>query len=388
MEASRDVVDRLLVAKGLLAPIRFSPAERPDRISLARSVLAAHDAAELALAAIAQHLGCSPDKGQDSLMHYFPCIQKKRCDEPIPGREYFSRLNMVRNAVKHKGVFPDPHDWYRAGGQTYDYISEWCQRYIESSLDDLDESALIATPEVREFCRKASAALAGERYKESLEQVAYACQTLFDSNQALRNLSVGTAKPEDAIKLAGFGVHANDYLALQEFLPSVVRGPNKTFEARWKQGQYGHPGNWRQDAAEFAIRTFIHVAVAVQDAYWIPGAIEFGTIHEYKVTAIADNVEVVGETRKSFVDMPKPGVVRTLQKGESILCREVQGTAWYLSRLFGGEEKKPTLLITGSPYGSPTGEVEQDKVRVTCVPRKDGFVQEYFPNLREVDYKP
>src|ERR1700693_797920 len=64
----QDVLDRLLVAKGLLGPIRFAQPPRPDRISLARQILAAHDAAELALAAIARHLDSLPQSSQTYLM--------------------------------------------------------------------------------------------------------------------------------------------------------------------------------------------------------------------------------------------------------------------------------------------------------------------------------
>jgi hypothetical protein len=47
VDIAQEVLDRLLVAKGLLSQIRDLPTTRPDRITLARQILTAHDAAEL-----------------------------------------------------------------------------------------------------------------------------------------------------------------------------------------------------------------------------------------------------------------------------------------------------------------------------------------------------
>ena len=184
-----------------------------------------------------RHLNRLPDSPQTYLMQYFPAIRKEHPTEAVVGREYFSQLNRVRTDIKHHGIFPDPNQWYRVGERTFDYVSKWCQQYLGLSLDELDESALIGNKEVKEFYDKAIEAFQQEHYKESLEYLAYAAETLFRSNQALRNLSVGNPRAEDAIKLAAFGVHANDYLALQEFLPSFRYKPaQKQKIVKWKQG--------------------------------------------------------------------------------------------------------------------------------------------------------
>jgi hypothetical protein len=149
MALSQDVVDRLLVAKGLLDKIRFLLVARPDRISLAQAILTAHDAAELAIASVAQHLNRVPAGQQVFLMNYFSEIEKEHSGDAVAGRSYFSQLNSVRVAIKHKGIFPDPQQWYRVGERTYEYVSEWCQRYLELSFDRLDQSALINNPDVK-----------------------------------------------------------------------------------------------------------------------------------------------------------------------------------------------------------------------------------------------
>jgi hypothetical protein len=129
---TQEIIDRLLLAKGLLAKIRFSPTATPDRISLAQAILSAHDAAELVSAAIAQHLNCLP-ASPAYLMGILSEI-KKDMGAAVPHRDYFSRLNTVRKAIKHEGVFPDPQQWYRVGELAYEYVSEWCQKYLGLSV--------------------------------------------------------------------------------------------------------------------------------------------------------------------------------------------------------------------------------------------------------------
>lgn len=390
MPPAQDVLDRLLVAKGLLAKIRFLPVAHPDRISLSQAILAAHDAAELASAAVARHLNCLPASQKTYLMEILSAISKDQ-GAAIAGRDYFSQVNSVRNGLKHQGIFPNPQQWYRVGEVTYGYVSEWCKRYLGFSLDDLDESRLISNPEVRGFYDKANESFKQGHYKESLEYLAYAAETLFRSNQALRNLSVGNPKAEDAIKLAAFGVHANDYLALQEFLPSLRYKPSQNRKVvKWEQGKYGHPGNWTKAAVEFSLKTFVDVALRIQDADQIPGAIEFDLLYKYKITALVDGVNIFREEPGAGmigIQNPERITIRTLNNGESILCDELSHKVKPPMNYFSGEEGTSVFSIVNLDQRI-WGEVETNKVLVTCVPREGNFITKYFPGLPELDYKP
>ncbi len=206
---------------------------------------------------------------------------------------------------------------------------------------------------------------------------------------------MGRARAEDAIKLAAFGVHANDYLALQEFLPLVTYDGDH-YGFRWEQGKYGHPGNWTKAAAEFSLKTFVNVALRIQDADWIPGAIEFNLLYEHKITASVDGVEIIQEKPSGggIFDRltPERAVIRTLKKGESLRCQVLQkerslSFATGLLSDFVGKEKNPILSICSF---DPLlwGEVQADKVHVTCVPKDSELVRKYFPDLPEVEHEP
>jgi cellobiose-specific phosphotransferase system component IIA len=385
---AQDVVDRLLITKSLLGRIRFSPTARPDRVAIALAVLTAHDAAELALAAIARHLNRLPQSDKTYLMQYFPAIQAEHPEEKISGRDFFSQLNAVRIAIKHKAIFPDPQQWHRVGEVTYNYISGWCQRYFELTLDELDELALVANQGVKDLYRLAVDAYNRGQYKECLEQLALSTKTLFESNQALRNLVVGQARTEDAIRLTGFGVHANDYLAFQEFLPSVYghalyQNDSDRWLLKWKQGEYGHPGNWTQYACEFALKTFIEVAVKIQFAEWIPGANRFEFLYQHEIIALVDDVKITNDINDTY-GMPQPVVVKTLKKGESIRCRVSPSDPMIDAFM----QKKPSLSITNDGMNLWNGKVLADQVHIKCVPLDSDVVREYFPDLPELEYEP
>ena len=88
-------------------------------------------------------------------------------------------------------------------------------------------------------------------YKTTLEKLAFALSIVFEKNAALRGFEAGNANTEDVIRVVGFGIHGNDFLALQQFLPRISRWRTDATSLTWNQSAFGHPGNWREDSAEF-----------------------------------------------------------------------------------------------------------------------------------------
>ena len=383
MPISQEVIDRLLIAKDFLEKIRVAPTSLPNRHTLAQYILSSHDAAELALAAVAHHLGALP-KSQEYLMNYVSEIEK-RTGEAVPGKTYFSQLNRVRSSIKHEGIFPEPQQWHRVGEKVYDHVTEWCEKYLGLSFPELDESALIADPSVRGWLEEAREAYAQKDFKGALEKLALAMTILFHENGALRNIPIGESRAEDAIKLATFGVPANDYLVLQYFMPRVSfsnAGPT----IRWEQYKFGHPANWTDTNLKFCLRTFVNLAVRIQDAQFIPAPIYFDWVYWHKVTALEDDVQIVGEQRESFLASPKKIVARTLRKGESIYGN-VQLKEISFSMLLQGSPVVPVIEF-GNHAEKLYGEIEAKRVKVTCVPLDEDWTKKNFPDLPEIDFIP
>jgi hypothetical protein len=408
MALKQQVVDRLLLSKSLLDRIRFQPIAVHDRHAVATNIITAHDAAELAIAAIADELDCLPaNRAKTFLMDYFDPIEKKNGASPH-GRDYLRQLNDVRNLLKHQGLYPDGRQWSRVAESVYQDVAKWCLDYLNIAFGELDESALLSDPEVKKLYDDAKQAATDGNYKQALEKIAVALSLVFENNAALRGLTVGNARSDEVIRLSGFGVHANDFLALQQFLPRVASYGEKQGVSEWKQSGFGHPGNWREDTVNFCLGAFLDVAIKIQDARWIPGALPRSVLYDQEIEALKDNVEIWTEVRKnnkgevlSGFDLFTPGevhreVILVLNRGTKLrasvsVAEESSGNS-AKDAFFGGGIKTGRLLrVMGFSEEQKLniyGNVLASDVKVSCVPRNDDFIRSYFPNLEALDWDP
>ncbi|HKF53779.1 MAG TPA: hypothetical protein VKB26_15790 [Candidatus Acidoferrales bacterium] len=360
--------------------------------------MASHDAADLVLAATADHQGkLTKASGKaPSMVDCLNLITVKQRGGEKPST-YFRDLNEVRDSLKHVGILPNKRQWGQVGRDTYQKLSHLCSVCIGLSLDEIDESALLRDEEVRAHFSSARDAAGAGQYKQALEEIGKALSVLLDANASLSDIYVGEAKAEHAIKLSGLGVPANDFLRLQEFLPKVTRLGDGPFSIMWKQSEFGHPGNWHEDAARFCLETFLQIAPRIQDAKWIPGAVELWYLYEYKVTAREDNVEIWEEVQLLLgvddddTEKTKQKVGQ-LQSGESRIFRASHQplvSQWH------DDLTKQSLTIVelrdhwdiGSVlFGGPSRRfVERDKVTISCVP--SGLALKHSPDLVEIPWK-
>ena len=321
-----EVTELLLISKSILDRLRTQTPATPDRHSIAINILLAHDAAELALAAIANQCGRLPSGNQHYLMDYFAPLKTLHPESEVTGRGYFDQLNRVRLNLKHKGIFPDPQQWAQVAERVYEHVSTWCANYLQLDFDELDQSVLLNDPTVKEHYEKAKTHFAQGDYREVLEESAQALNAVFEKKPALSGISVGKSSAEDAIRLAAFGVQANDFIRLQRFLPKVTSDSAELKKLIWTQDENGHPGNWHEEAARFCLATVIDIAVKVQTAAWIPGPVPFHAIYEYKVEATKDDVEIWNLPEDKEYDMSLNGdvinrkLVKKLSKGVDRAC--------------------------------------------------------------------
>lgn len=131
-----------------------------------------------------------------------------------------------------------------------------------------------------------------------------------------------------SLRLSGYGVHPHEFLALVQFLPRtwpIYTAQDK--EVEWKQTEYGHPANWRQDAAQFAISTVTDIAVKIQHAAVTPRAYGFGGAYDLRIRAIKDGVQVHRVLIEEGDDFTAPPTVRykTLNTGDSLLGEYIEG---------------------------------------------------------------
>jgi hypothetical protein len=393
-----EVLDRLLLSKSFLEKIRYQPVAPQDRHTLAANIIAAHDAAELAIAAICDQLGCLPQKGNSYLMDYFDPL-KDASKAEVPAKGYFRNLNTARNAIKHQGLFLDNRQWARVGETTFQHITKWCWDYLNESFTELDESALLLDANVKRLYDEAKQSARDGDYKTTLEKLALALSIVFEENAALRGFEVGASNAEDAIRVVGFGIHGNDFLALQQFLPRISRWGENPNVPQWKQSAFGHEGNWHENSAAFCLQTFVDVAIKLQGAQWIPGALSRTILYDQQITTLKDDVEFwrqvpdvpEGQSRSPFDIIGAKTRTDTKlllpYKGEKLrvmveLATDTRG------RSFLGINKDASTLSVTFMETWETWNVRAADVKVTCVPKDSEGVKQHFPWLPEIDWEP
>ncbi len=378
---SQEVINRLMLCKSFLLPIKNAIIERPSNFQLAKHVLAAHDAAELAMSAIAEHRKCRPRSDRATLMDYIGEIKKQDSSGAhVPGRDFFSRLNSTRNSLKHRGILPNQDQWRRVGKNVYGHISNCCKQYLNITFDDLDESELIINHKIKSYYHKAQEYYSKGEYKSVLEELAKAGYVLFNEQTTLRGLVVASTKAEDAIKLTAYGVSANDYLQLQEFLPIVHKYADKEgFETSWDQNKYGHPGNWREDSAEFCLKAFLSLVISIQDVEWIPGTVPFDGVYEYEIESLVNDLEIQGHKlggepeNKCLMLGEKLRINKVSEEKKSPMATLMEAYSGNPLSRTDNEEGKLSLFNI-KPYWE--GCVNKEDVSVKCVPRKEKWIKD------------
>lgn len=402
-----EVLHRLLLAKSILATGRNAPLGQPNPNLVARQVLNAHDAADFVFAAIADQQNKLPVHGKDSMMQCLEAI-----DTPDKHKGYFKQLNDTRNSLKHSGVLPNTSYWGSVASDVFEKLSSLCYATLAISLDDVDESELLINDEARRHVDAAKKARDAQEFKLAIEEIGKALFVSLDDAPDMGRIQVGRAKAEDALKLTAFGISANDFLRLQEFLPMVsgfplfLTGKREPPDVYWKQNEFGHPGNWDDDVVGFCISTYLSVALGIQNASPIPYAREFSSLYEYRVTATEDQVEVW----KDFVDpeeqmaqvysndaRPFRTTQRFLKKGESVIVSvhaeplvsdDLSVSGEIVKRVRISYDEMSGIGGIGALFsqGSELAEfVNLAYVNITCVPKK--WTEEQSLGLAEIPWE-
>jgi hypothetical protein len=394
MSLRKEVLHRLLLAKSILSPARNAILGQPNAHLVARQVLNAHDAADLIFAAIADHQGMLPPKSRSPSM--LKCLELVSSSENKHAG-YFNGLSDARDSLKHIGNLPNTTQWARVGEETFEKLSGICQATLGTTLEGVDEIELLGSDEIKGYLFAAKRFGASQEFKAALEEVGKALCVSLDEHPDLWEIAVGRAKAEDALKLTGFGISANDFLRLQEFLPRVSRVTSEPFKILWTQSKLGHPGNWRADIVDFCSNTCLEVILSIQTASGAPFAVEFGYAYDYSVTAKEDNVEVWEDLVEGHLDdfcvgCPRPFKEhrRYLKAGESITVSAIIQPLVSDDRSPEGEEIK-RVRVSADMYALlfPPGRadfVNFSQVEIKCVPRNSESFRAEFRDLPEIPW--
>ena len=325
MPIAPDILRRLLVSRHLLASHEGRLTPQSDAMAVAQVILTAHDAAELAIAAVATAVGAEV-KEHATLMDYPAPIAKAKgaSADAFGGRGFLDQLNRVRRDFKHAGILPNVPQWYRVIENATDWISQWCAAYLDADFNSMQAGDLLTHEEVRRFYTAARTAHDAGDYRGALENLGRALLCVLEGVPRIWSPIVGKPNPHRALLLTAFGVSPSQLLTLEEFLPTVERDVfTREVSLSWETRQHGHPANWRRSHSRFCLEAFVDIALKVQHAEPLPMPIPFHMVY-HDVIAAKDQVVELWHYEyggRSLLASPTRGqTVATLQPRERLKC--------------------------------------------------------------------
>jgi hypothetical protein len=192
MAVSLDIRKRLLYAKYLLSSAKRAQTER-NELAIAASLLLMHDASELLMLAVTDHLGLGSNW---NFMQFWEKVKQKGGKEPghkIP----MGQLNDLRVGLKHKGTLPHA----QTVRDLMPRIDAFCEEVTKDLLDldfaQLSLADLVADDNVRNTLQEAEQALkAGDRKSAFLN-----LRLAFDKLRGLIASDVALIKKPRGIKV-------------------------------------------------------------------------------------------------------------------------------------------------------------------------------------------
>jgi hypothetical protein len=268
------ILNRLISARFLLENSGPRLNRHSDARAVAHAVLISHDAAELWLTALADHLKLSlPDRTE------FPKLIEQLKGQSVfsngfPGDVFFNKLNKVRVAFKHHGVLPDSGSWFDVVDTTLGHLDDASKQVLGVALFEIDTASLIADAKVQGWIAKAREKKESGSFKEALEMLAralYRSNLLFPSGV---EIVPGNPDAQQALILSGYGVDPSAYIVLQQLLPSV-----NGHEIVWNLHTTGHEMNWTEENVTFAIEAVVVLIIALQHARPRPQPLKFEDVY-------------------------------------------------------------------------------------------------------------
>src|SRR5436305_10207929 len=106
------ILSRLLSARFLLENSGRSLNAHSDAREVANAVMAGHNAAELTLSAVADHLQVKVTERATFIELIEKLDGSGKFSQGLPEKLFLNRLNTPRITFKHKGELPNVGDWF------------------------------------------------------------------------------------------------------------------------------------------------------------------------------------------------------------------------------------------------------------------------------------
>lgn len=193
---SPNVVRRLTLARYQLTRARLQLVG-PTEFSAWQAAIALHDAAEIAVLAIADASGVVREKR--SFLHELPKAIEKRTGKAFHDRTLIETdLSEVRNPAKHRGGFPGVSDVVALSSRTHECLELNCELYLQQPLSGFSLADMVIDADVRELIKEAEGKIEDGDYASALAALKHAWKEIVDlavARKPLEPLAFGHRLP-------------------------------------------------------------------------------------------------------------------------------------------------------------------------------------------------
>ena len=295
MQVPLHVLNRLIAARGIIEDSGPEPTSVSEPLAVAKKILAAHDASELALLGLCAQLGLRPreidgkTKAEPSFMAVVRTVVDAAFTTDVSAANsaiaLFEQMNRLRVGFKHHGNLPEVLSTHHSFAEIVDTLNEMFNRLLSTPFLEVDQAIAIQDDIARTHFSNSRVFIESGEYKEALEAISRGLHQVFFTGNFRTYMKPGEASTEDALLLSGKGIDPASFLTMQKFLPITHTGT----DVQWELRKNGHSENWTEDAARFCLATAISVTIRLQSAKALPQPQDFYDWFE-------DVVEVTAET--------------------------------------------------------------------------------------------
>lgn len=309
-------MERMILAKMLYENGISATANLNDRLRFAMGIISFHDAVELSLGAIADHLNI-PKMEKAYMMDYIGGIQNQDSERrKIPCSQQLKTLNTLRNNIKHQGITPDPEANKHLPNSITTFFHRLCSLYLDLDFNQITLIELIASSQLKKLLIDAQSSIQQHQYTSSLEFLSLAMYNLIEKDfleskfTGVLHFERKVIYPESeglnfAVKLLENGVDLKLYKNVHALIPQVGLNLETNETVYLWDKNYSHEGNWTEENVRMCLDFVIDLALKFQKS--APFSFKhYSEMYRDKIEPLEDNVVIMNNQNAGLNSRPLP----------------------------------------------------------------------------------
>lgn len=262
------------------------------------SILAFHDAVEMFLMLVYEHLDCDKAKNRKTFDEYLGSIPG------ITMKESVKSLNNCRISLKHHGLLPANKEIEKHRINTHSFLQENTSTLLKLDFDKISLIDLVSFEECKQYLQKAQEELSNKKWFNCIVEAKKAFNSMLDEYEAGKKdwynsiFNIGI-KPRDSykdfirdncknnrnwyeiwfedvdktinalrdtVKIISMGIDYKQYALFKTITPEIWRTADGSFKVMEVESHFNDRINANQELCDFCINFVIDCAVKFKES--------------------------------------------------------------------------------------------------------------------------